>query len=146
MDTSTIYIEMCKKATDIQQNWLNHDTEGDFAVPSKTVRIYNRFWELQSNKVLIVGNDDEYDLTITKQGDINKTGAIWLPRQDQLQEMIGGNTQAQFIEFFQYTCNWDVEFFCRDSITFEQLWLSFVMKEKYNKTWDGVDWVKRVST
>ena len=26
--------------------------------------------------------------------------------------------------------------------SFEQLWLVFVMKEKYGKTWNGQDWVK----
>jgi hypothetical protein len=156
MDTSTIYIEMCEKATDIQQNWLNHDTEGDFAVPSKTVRSYNGFWELQPNKVLIVGNDDEYDLTITKQGDINKTGAIWLPRQDQLQEMVGVKTAGDLedcglLKGWDDGSGWAAIDGYRDSRIFdnfsmEQLWLAFVMKEKYNKTWDGVDWVKRVSS
>jgi hypothetical protein len=25
--------------------------------------------------------------------------------------------------------------------SWEQLWLAFVMKEKYNKVWNGEDWV-----
>jgi hypothetical protein len=29
-----------------------------------------------------------------------------------------------------------------DEASPEQLWLAFVMKEKYNKVWNGEDWVK----
>ena len=30
--------------------------------------------------------------------------------------------------------------------TQEQLWLAFIMKEKYNKVWNGEDWIKEVKS
>ena len=29
-----------------------------------------------------------------------------------------------------------------DLKSMEQLWLAFVMKEKYEKTWDGTNWIE----
>ncbi len=64
---------------------------------------------------------------------------IWLPRQDQLQEMarlcVGGSNiygrLRQITEFQMKTPHQ----------TMEQLWLAFVMKEKFNKTWNGSEWI-----
>ncbi len=68
---------------------------------------------------------------------------IWLPRQDQLQEMIVkayGN--CRWHKVFSSFLNWygDVNIVQIESM--EQLWLAFVMKEKYQKTWSGKDWIK----
>jgi len=66
----------------------------------------------------------------------------WLPRQDQLQEMVKrGNAK-----FHPYNLLWRLMRFAHNSFdctTMEQLWLAFVMKEKYNKTWNGEDWIQR---
>ena len=51
--------------------------------------------------------------------------SIWLPRQDQLQGMV------------EYTVG------VNKFNSMEQLWLAFVMSEKYNKKWDGKDWIKK---
>ena len=68
---------------------------------------------------------------------------IWLPRQDQLQEMLvfKSVTQADDIyikieRFYQF-----VNEVLGDFESMEQLWLAFVMKEKYGKKWGGEDWV-----
>jgi len=38
--------------------------------------------------------------------------------------------------------NWATRPFNKnDDVTWEQLWLAFVMKEKHNKIWDGDNWV-----
>lgn len=64
--------------------------------------------------------------------------------QDQLQEMVGGYG-AGFIDWFHWRNTiypqmqnpfgkeWRFD-------SYEQLWLAFVMKEKYNKVWDGEKW------
>jgi hypothetical protein len=63
---------------------------------------------------------------------------IWLPRQDQLQEMLRET---------EYYLTWNFYEFVMKSIepnerrSMEKLWLLFVMKEKFNKTWNGSDWV-----
>lgn len=64
---------------------------------------------------------------------------IWLPRQDQLQEI----TQLTTWYLELYFHHW----FLKNSEintekTMEQLWLSFMMKQKFNKTWDGKNWIK----
>ncbi len=77
-------------------------------------------------------------------------GYIWLPRQDQLQEMIlqkygdpndsdlDVHTLVQEFEgFYAQPEEWgDYPF-----RSMEQLWLAFVMQEKYKKIWDGDNWI-----
>jgi hypothetical protein len=77
-------------------------------------------------------------------------GATWLPRQDQLQEIIKEligdlpNITYRVLYSFNYFVSTHDE--NRDTPTsldsFEQLWLAFVMAEKYQKVWDGSDWIK----
>ena len=62
---------------------------------------------------------------------------IWLPRQDQLQEIyVHGGTPYGYTTLLNY--------FMKSNLipdTMEQLWLAFVMKEKFNKRWDDEKWV-----
>jgi len=69
--------------------------------------------------------------------------AIWLPRQDQLQEMIWGGWDD--IAKMHLLCDFTAEAqelyaHTGEFPSMEQLWLAFVMSEKYNKTWDGEKW------
>jgi len=74
---------------------------------------------------------------------INTLGykSIWLPRQDQLQEMVTDKGYFRFslIELFYRFCMNTLNILRFTSM--EQLWLAFVMKTKYNKIWDGEDWI-----
>ena len=64
------------------------------------------------------------------------TDVVWLPRQDQLQEMVNDNINYTIqIQGFDGM----LEFSGRQS--WEQLWLAFTMKQLYNKTWDKDKWV-----
>lgn len=119
MDTSGTYIKMCGKAEEIQQ-LRNHIYEGgDYCYCS------------------------ECGLFIHCEGKLyDFDGIVWLPRQDQLQEMVfsddvGVQTITTAIEQFSKT-----EVGATISIfgSMEQLWLAFAMKEKYNKVWDGEQW------
>lgn len=64
---------------------------------------------------------------------------IWLPRQDQLQEMV---CKTSYIPCFALTewigeqGDFDYELYTTE----EQRWLAYVMKEKYNKTWNVNKW------
>ena len=79
-----------------------------------------------------------------------------LERQDQLQEMLrlsDRQLMKQFRDFLIWITGtgpspkYPGGFYPRSKPyghflpTFEQLWLAFVMKEKYNKVWDGEEWV-----
>ena len=146
MDTSKQYVEMCSKAKEIQDlqpvikdTWDDedyrytsfyyfpneHDTEN-----GGSIRIFK--WD-----------NDECHPIIGDYHD-NAEGCIWLPRQDQLQNMIEGNLNhliLSFQDFYMENCVFDQKFDA-DKISMEQLWLAFVMKEKYSKIWNGTDWIE----
>jgi len=70
-----------------------------------------------------------------------------LERQDQLQEMVGlwVNSRFEVMAILKKFYDFSIKDLCSDLTwslySMEQLWLAFVMKEKYNKVWDGKDWV-----
>ncbi len=67
--------------------------------------------------------------------------SVWLPRQDQLQELVDYGSRREEEERFHI---WFLtQYYDRQGpslVTWGQLWLAFVMKEKYGKTWDGETW------
>lgn len=131
MDCGKEYIEMCRKAVEIQQEERDL-VDGDVLVwDDGTVTIYTDYQP-----------DD---------GRWFDWPRLWLPRQDQLQEMIAKEDDwlhetafEQFVnmigESYYYASDemvgrWHLD---ADSShkSMEQLWLAFVMKVKFNKTWD----------
>ncbi len=119
MDTSKEYIKMCEKATEIQGWW--YVDFGDF---------YNDIEDVV-----------EVVLSVVNVHTSKKT-LIWLPRQDQLQEMMsilhwGLTKKGKEWSTWKPT---DQEFLEADSL--EKALLKRVMKEKYNKTWNGKRWIK----
>ena len=65
--------------------------------------------------------------------------AVWLPRQDDLQKMIEYEWTGDLIRRFRI---WGkrVGYQTQAIASMEQLWLAFVMKEKYNKVWANNEW------
>jgi len=117
MDTSKEYIKMCEKAEEL--NYSPSGTDGN--------------WYYYSEENMIRCRN-------SYEGDF---GDVWLPRQDQLQEMISkdfGNCKWYDVleSLINYYQSGDFELIT----SMEQLWLAFVMKEKYQKTWDGKEWRK----
>jgi len=125
MDCSVEYIEMCRKAVDVQKlrsykgviNWQ----DGDFFTESGNVCSHC----VECNEIT--------------QCD------IWLPRQDQLQDMVEEESRYRLLDRFNsfFHCLYR-GFKCTDSCftSMEQLWLAFVMHKLYQKKWDGSAWVK----
>ncbi len=124
MDLTKQYILMAEKAEEIQKAWKPIIGDvfmgSDDVMPGRSYAIYIGILE-------------------------NKETSIWLPRQDQLQEMIDWNNYGSYhtslkvamLEEFYKTVKISIE---PEDISMEQLWLAFVMKEKYNKVWTGQDW------
>lgn len=137
MDVSREYIKMCQKAKEIQELFI----------------------EKYSFSVYTLG-DGYSSLCINLQdGKRKRSGCeIWLPRQDQLQEIFAEvlqersdkqeissgdvchiifhfiewlNKQRGYMKLAKILNNWP---------SMEQLWLAFVMKEKYSKIWTGKEW------
>lgn len=125
----TEFIKMCEKAIKIQEGW--EPTIGDFS-------IYKPY-----------SPSLEFSLEIIRHDDFIKTDSyIWLPRQDQLQKMVLDeyswfNVAPGHFQSIYHAIIWDFQSFvqCCDFKTCEQLWLAFVMKKKFNKTWNGKDWI-----
>ena len=76
---------------------------------------------------------------------------IWLPRQDQLQEMVEWTNKYQIALFepstYKYSLNVEdktgVTQYWVDGNSMEQLWLAFIMFELHQKHWDGKAWIKK---
>lgn len=145
MDTSETYKKMCEKAVEIQAlRYPSKDIEdsikpwldGDFFYVAPDPR-----WPNEEGELGIAYYCDDYYYSQPQ------CDAIWLPRQDQLQEMESPKGFTGFIDWQGWLKNIypDQENpFDTRAVRFhswEQLWLAFVMKEKYNKVWDGGDWV-----
>jgi hypothetical protein len=146
MDTSKEYIEMCRKAEEVQKLWK--PVPGDFA------------YDIRYKDPIIIINYDKntyiYGFNLVNELEFeecvlyfnSENDLIWRPRQDQLQGMLFTKWYHQDevaqISTFSNWCkqNWiwgnSTEGHCFNS--HEQLWLAFVMHEKYQKKWDGKKW------
>jgi hypothetical protein len=142
MDTTEKYIEMCK-AKEIQSRW--RPTDGDFYVYS------------------VVPHDPQIFIRSARFGiepvDLSNWIWIWLPRQDQLQDMLSSSIT---IGYMVHGLNmfYDPEKYSEDDFggechrigirrrgtydTMSQWWLAFVMYEKFGKWWsiEKSEWLK----
>jgi len=121
MDTTVKYIKMCEEAKEIQKtrNGFSSDYSGEI-------------WAIRKDKVLRLTYSKYY------------VGGAWLPRQDQLQEMlIFANYPCQSLSFL---LQWKKEnkIMLSSYRSMEQLWLCFVMKKLYNKICDDKElrWIQ----
>lgn len=128
MDTTPEYIEMCEKAGEIQAMEWTQDQIGHLVY----IKRLDTLMQL------------DYD---HKKCDELKE--VWLPRQDQLQEMAFTNDTFKFDIVSNINCfnSWVKQNWIwgnsndkQEYTTHEQLWLAFVMKEKFNKTWKDGEW------
>ena len=134
MDTSETYILMCKQATEIQLDW--EPAEGDFVDGDYPSVI--REWSIVQNQ----GSASLRPLFTTK-GKLawyRREEMVWLPRQDQLQDMVNYYSMVRVAHIIVEVDHMNSPYYSKfDSL--EKLWLAFVMKEGYDKEWDGKTWV-----
>ena len=142
MDKTPEYIEMCKKAHEIQKLW--HPERGDVTADEKG-RIDWIIPENHRESVLKKGMEVH-----SENGVIHLAKLTWLPRQSQLME-IGSRSGLPFRDisfaFFEWTKkDYDDSGRRIDEIfaTLEQLWLAFIMKNIYRKKWSEGQWIKTV--
>jgi len=142
MDYTVNYITMCEKAIEIQERWT--PKEGDFILNTSAQNGKGHIfinYKYQPNShctrwELI------YPIKIYKFN-------IWLPRIDQFMKMsprpwpafdtnsliIASKTLNKFPEIIGYPC------MTSDVFSKEMASLMLIMKELYNKMWNGIDWV-----
>src|SRR4030067_1227944 len=134
MDLTAEYIMMCKKLIGI----LPWNVEaGDFALNEGVWRdgiiIVNKIDDMPCPPGYYQAPEDYWAST------------FWLPRQDQLQEMIKDNYEFRNGKSWQMNlikpfCDFTYQFRTFEAYSYEQLWLMFVMVLKFDKTWNGKDW------
>ncbi len=140
MDTSKQYIEMCRRATEIQQAWEH--TMGDWffrpGVPDSLIVACGENHTNDENKPAMA-------LPVAWPS-IFPEDDLWLPRQDQLQEMVENTGRVAKPQFYLVD---DIHNFYFDGNqgldTMEQLWLAAVMDWKFGKQWNGADWITKAS-
>jgi hypothetical protein len=135
MDVSKEYIEMCQKTKEIQDKELE---DGDyFCLTTLFDRdSWEQHWWIEPCKVLIYHGYHHHSIIEEILPNL-----IFLPRQDQLQEMIKiGNDIGTLYRFYKWIALKSTKNMYQVLNTMEKLWLSFVMKEKYHKIWDGQEW------
>jgi len=133
MDTSETYIKMCEKAEEIQGTKSDYYERKELSSYAKGVHC-------------IVHRNPEYSDYYHIGDSINKgieyaVEIVWLPRQDQLQGMLNDNINQVVKQQGIDNCLHFVDITQMLSMSWEQLWLCLVMLTKYNKTWDGSDWI-----
>lgn len=140
MDISIKYIKMCEKAKELQECYR---TDEFAKIQEKSGYWWNDFFACKDHKTQLRPMQLYKDPCPAVEGNLclRRSNEIWLPRQDQLQDMLFCWIGDMIKEFYL----WFVEdVVCKQHfIGMEQLWLAFVMEKKYHKIWDGEDWVER---
>ena len=142
------YIKMCEASEEIQK--LREYKMGDW--------FYTTIYRRDKHKgfyVIDVDYGDNYPNGLLpdkhkKDNFVTKGGGIWLPTQEQLQEMMPKSDVTFLVEYIKNVelryhdrFNEDaVGYFTGTFTSFNELWLAFVMEEKYNKVWTGEEWKK----
>jgi hypothetical protein len=77
--------------------------------------------------------------------DFNSGKSVWLPRQDQLQEMVKSDIHPHwqlnsFVDAGISDYIQEMNEYAKQFSSMEQLWLALVMREKYSKIWNGEVW------
>lgn len=142
MDTSERYIEMCRAAEEIQKTWtpelgdMIHNYDSDRTAGLNEI-------SLPAGLIFAAR---------MAAGIRQDPPVVWLPRQDQLQDMVRcGDDCHDFMllmdEFYEYSVSVDSEEpFLNRSVSrycssMEQLWLAYAMARTHEKWWDGSEWL-----
>jgi len=133
------YIKMCEQAKEIQKWYLDSENE---RLKNSWLFEYDVFACREHRTIFRLHT---YYICPAVEGNLcnRRDNMIWLPTQEQLQEMILKNDWGVDIIFkFKY---WIEENMFKaiplSKYCLTELWLVFVMKEKWNKIWTGKKWV-----
>ena len=155
MDLTQLYIEMCEQADEVQENY--QPQQGDYTARSceygyknRENRIglisWNRDMGREQLRWRILTEEDGITLGDEKPQDNYLHKMIWLPRQDQLQELVPiniGTFRDNFYTIFSHFSMWALNEKNLNyiALTPEQLWLIYIMRLRFNKQWNGYEWV-----
>jgi hypothetical protein len=153
MDTSQEYIKMCEKAREIQDSRPNSEIDIEYSFGWVLPNILkcnkcgiSRFSGTYCSicgSLLTVETDEGY-LQNLHNAETSDERNVWLPHQDQLQEMLDykynheryTKTYHLVWDFYEFVMGYADE----GDKSMEMCWLAFVMLVKYGKEWDGHEW------
>lgn len=137
MDTSSEYIAMCD-CDEVQSQWGYK--EGDWVHEKKFTR------NPPSTTLFCLDRDIKDDYfgdnwaTFEEQiEDLKKSEAVWLPRQDQLQDMLQPIELHELLDICGEADGIMWEALHEYATSMEQLWLAFYMYEKHGKVWNEME-------
>lgn len=130
MDTSEQYIKMCKEAEEIQTIYWDED-------------YFESLSDFYADNFA-----DPMDFYADREKMMREgKWRVWLPRQDQLQEMVANpehKDSSWKVSDLYYKMHhfYNVKYsdYPSSFASMEQLWLAFVMEARWNKHWNGEDW------
>ena len=129
------YIKMCEQAEEIQKlkpyRLTSTHLKGNIFICTDK-ETANYFWIME--QFMDVGDEVGSSVRLA-------TKNIWLPTQEQLQEMVEAGCIAKLLQLVEFTRT-KAFYRSRPFESLNELWLAFVMKEKYHKIWTGKKWVK----
>lgn len=139
MDVSKKYIKMCEKAKEIQEMWKPQI--GDWY-------LHKRYFNAGEISKFIICQP-----IILERIWKNKDDYIWLPRQDQLQDILIDENYteyenplnlnrtmmdevSEYVDKSPFWAGYKYKPYYHGFDTLEQLWLAFLMYKKYGKIWN----------
>lgn len=128
MDTSKEYIKMCEMAVEIQESWSPTDDD---------LYVYAGYRDLTA-----------YLFCKRKLNKPELHSVVWLPRQDQSQNMFGSPDDCFYMLYWlsegKFLCvGGRFRYYGYDSAQFksmEQIFLAAVMYKNHNKIWVDSEW------
>jgi len=148
MDFTNRYAIMCRKAAELQEEWAPKPC--DFFIEYADIEEAPGVCSPASGKIQVVdiyigtADSDEYRI----ESEHLRENSFWLPRQDQLQKIIEPDDSRVHSVIGEVIGSRYLEGSTGDYVeaprkfySMEQIWLAFVMKERYGKIWNEEDWV-----
>ena len=134
MDLTPEYIKLCERAVVIQENWV--PGEGDYIFDKGGAWSFPLSGGEQASNMgcKAIGSDDQL-----WPPRFHRENALWLPRQDQIQEMIPNPIFYKLDSFYSFVYK-RFGLYATVFTSFEQLWLVFLMADRYRLYWNGDDW------
>jgi len=119
------YIEMCRKAGELQDGW--DPKPGDRFLWDGDIRYYTRDTSIQDYYVYTT---DKFGGTwVGTQTDFEKKRFVWIPYQEQIQDLLGGDTFLPGPGWNPNSSVW------QEAENWDECWL--MMYIKCGKRWNG---------
>lgn len=140
MDLSSEYVNMCRAAKEIQEH---EPGVGDYVIHEKDRTDYPENVKI-IGEYLKFGSPNNYKLVTFEGIEIATSSPIneyvWLPTQDQLQDMYPLGWTKYDERCRKIYNKWSV-LTGRNDFTKEQIGLMVVMKDICHKEWNGTEWI-----